>query len=209
VLNGYLSLLEDGAFGDVPEAFAATFGTLKARLAEMETLISAMLETSRLEDDRLELVRVRVDLREIADEAVRRCELFAQPGQALRLRCPNRPVLVDCDRVRMTAVVGNLVHNAIKYSVRHTDVLTTLDTGDGAATLNVADEGIGIAPEDLHILFTRFGRVRHDPVTAKVPGTGLGLFLSRELARMHGGDITVVSRPGAGSTFTLTLPLAE
>jgi signal transduction histidine kinase len=74
------------------------------------------------------------------------------------------------------------------------------------ARLAVQDQGVGIAGPDQTMLFTRFGRIT-TPDTRNVPGTGLGLYLSRELARLHGGDLTVESAPGAGSTFILDLPL--
>ena len=77
-----------------------------------------------------------------------------------------------------------------------------------AATLSVSDSGVGIAPEDVPKLFNRFERIQNRQ-TSHVGGTGLGLFLSRELAHQHGGEIEVESRPGAGSTFTLTLPLTQ
>jgi signal transduction histidine kinase len=69
----------------------------------------------------------------------------------------------------------------------------------------IIDEGLGIAPEHMSVLFTRFGRVI-TPETEHLKGTGLGLFLGRQLARLQGGDITVLSTPGRGSTFTLHLP---
>ena len=73
--------------------------------------------------------------------------------------------------------------------------------------MRVTDEGYGIAPEHLGKLFTRFGRIV-TPENSHLPGTGLGLYLCRQLARQHGGDITVVSAPQQGSTFTLRLPIA-
>ena len=73
----------------------------------------------------------------------------------------------------------------------------------------MSDQGVGIAKEDMAKLFSRFGKIRNNPELANVPGTGLGLYLAREFARLHGGDITVESTPGAGSSFTLTLPLAS
>ena len=81
-----------------------------------------------------------------------------------------------------------------------------VSTVDRVATLRVVDGGVRIAGEDLPRLFNRFERVEHRE-TSHVGGTGLGLYLSRELARQHGGDIQVESRPQAGSTFTLSLPL--
>ena len=78
----------------------------------------------------------------------------------------------------------------------------------GIARVSIKDHGLGIAKEDLPILFTRFGRVS-TPQTDHLPGTGLGLYLGRQLARLHGGEITVDSDPGRGSTFTLHLPVSE
>ena len=71
----------------------------------------------------------------------------------------------------------------------------------------VQDHGIGISADQIPVLFSRFGRLV-TPETGHIRGTGLGLYLAREIARLHGGDITVESEPGAGSTFTLTLPLS-
>ena len=101
----------------------------------------------------------------------------------------------------------NLLDNALKYSPAGGAVSVRVSSEARSAVLRVKDRGIGIAAEDIPRLFTRFGRL----VTSEnshIPGTGLGLYLSREIARMHGGDVTVKSEPGAGSEFTLTLPVA-
>jgi len=208
VLTGTLSLLEDGAFGEVPERFSEMFAMVNARLAEMESFINAMLEASRLDDERLHLLRSTLDLRGIVEEAMQRNELFLSPGQRLILDASPVPVLVDVDRERMVMSLGNLINNAIKHSMRHTDVRVEISADEGVASVRVVDQGIGIAPQHLPILFTRFGRVRSDPAVSSMPGTGLGLYLAREFARAHAGDITVESAPGSGSTFTLTVPLA-
>ena len=209
VVTGYLSLLEDGAFGEMPAASRDIMPVINARLAEMEGLINAMLETARVEDGRLHLEIDACDLREIADEAVRRCEVFVHPSQQLGLRCPDIPVPVLVDRERLLTVISNIVHNAIKYSPQHTDVHCTITMSGHTGAVAVQDNGLGIAAEDMDTLFTRFGRIRRDPASRSIMGTGLGLYLSRELARAHGGDILVESSPGAGSTFTIVVPLAN
>jgi signal transduction histidine kinase len=209
VLMGYLSLLEDHAFGEVPDELAKVLPAINARIAEMDALINAMLETARLEDDRLELAVADDDLRDIAADAVGRVEPFAKPGQQIALQRPDDRVPVSVDRARIVLVIGNLLHNALKYSVQHTDVRCEVRIEADEALVAVSDHGIGIAPQDMRTLFTRFGRVRSDPAVRTISGTGLGLYLARELARAHGGDITVESEPGVGSTFTLHLPLAR
>ena len=206
VLTGYLSLLEDGAFGVLPAESREIMPAINARLAEMEALINGMLETARVDDGRLRLEIDSWDLREIVDEAVRRSEVFAHPSQAIGLRCPDAPVPVLVDRERVLTVVANIVHNAIKYSPGHSDVHCTVSADGATASVSICDHGLGIAAEDMDTLFTRFGRIRRDPAVRDIAGTGLGLYLSRELARAHGGDILVESSPGEGSTFTVVLP---
>jgi len=209
VLMGYLSLLEDEAFGKVPAELAKVLPAINARISEMDGLINAMLETARLEDDRLELTFAEEDLRDISADALSRAEPFAKPGQSVTLQRPDVRVPVNVDRARMVLALGNLLHNAIKYSVGGTDVTCDVRSEGEEAVVAVSDRGIGIAPGDLRTLFTRFGRVRTDPAVRTITGTGLGLYLARELARAHGGDITVESVPGEGSTFTLRLPLVH
>jgi signal transduction histidine kinase len=100
------------------------------------------------------------------------------------------------------------VSNAIKYSPGGGAVEVDVVNHGGIARVSVKDQGVGIAKDDLPVLFTRFGRVS-TPETDHLPGTGLGLYLGRQLARLHGGEITVDSDPGRGSTFTLHLPVSE
>jgi two-component system sensor histidine kinase MprB len=104
-------------------------------------------------------------------------------------------------------IVANLISNAIKYSPAGGPIDCELVDLGGIARVTVTDTGVGIAKEDLPILFTRFGRVT-TAQTVHLPGTGLGLYLGRQLARLHGGEITVDSAPGRGSTFTLHLPVS-
>ena len=112
-------------------------------------------------------------------------------------------LVILADVMRLEIIVGNLLDNAIKYSPDGGDLMLRLSAAEGLALVSVRDHGIGIAPEDMDRLFVRFSRLAP---RSDVPGTGLGLYLARELARLHGGDIIAVSRPGEGSEFTLSLP---
>src|SRR5258708_38903819 len=95
-------------------------------------------------------------------------------------------------------VVRPLLSNAAKYSPAGSEITIRIRRSDGLATVAVIDRGVGISPEDQVKLFTRFGRAQS---TQHVQGTGLGLWLSREIARMHGGDLNVPSGPGPGRTL--------
>ncbi len=205
VLRGYLSMLADGSLGPLPDGVARVVPMLTAKVAQMSGLIEEMLETARLEDHRLQLSMGIVDLREVVRACVRACEHSAQPGQRIVVQHPDTPAQVNADVSRLETAIGNLVDNALKYSPMGGDVECVVSLQDGMATLQVRDRGLGIAPVDMDRLFTRFGRI----VTAEnshILGTGLGLYLARELVRMQDGDISAASTPGEGSTFTLWLP---
>ncbi|HKF75400.1 MAG TPA: HAMP domain-containing sensor histidine kinase [Candidatus Dormibacteraeota bacterium] len=207
VIKGYVSMMEDGTLGDVSPALAPVLPVLRAKLEEMNQLVNEMLETARLDDSALELRLARLDLREVVESAVHALEPLTGAAHSLVVDTAAEPVLVPGDRSRLGIVVTNLVHNAIKYSPRGGRVCVCCAAADGMAQVAVSDQGVGIAPEHMGLLFTRFGRVSTRE-TAGIPGTGLGLYLARDLARRHGGDVQVTSTPGQGSTFTLTLPLA-
>jgi signal transduction histidine kinase len=208
VINGYLSMLEQGSLGQLGEAGLRAVEVLKAKTAELNLLVAQMLDSARLEDGRLALKRERMDLRDVASEAIGVVRPLAGPTHVLTLETPSVPVTVLGDPDRIKTIVSNLLENAIKYSPNGGPIRCVVSIVDRVATLRVADGGVGIASEDLPRLFNRFERIDNRE-TSHVGGTGLGLYLSRELARQHGGDIQVESRVHAGSTFTLTLPLVS
>jgi signal transduction histidine kinase len=177
---------------------------LGGKLAQMELLIQQMLETARLEHDRVDIQAEIVDLIEIATEQIDTFRPLAADREIV-LTAPSGPVLVNGDRGRLATIVGNLLDNAIKYSPDGGEIECSVDAGGGRGFVSVRDHGIGIAADDLPLLFTRFGRLPTD-LNRSVPGTGLGLYLCREIARRHGGEILVESWPGSGSRFTLSLP---
>jgi signal transduction histidine kinase len=125
-------------------------------------------------------------------------------GHDLKIDEPAEPVEADLDPERFQMVVRNLLSNAAKYSPPGGGITVRIRRNGDMATVAVIDRGVGISPEDQVKLFTRFGRVES---AQHVQGTGLGLWLSREIARMHDGDLTVQSDVGSGSTFVLAVPL--
>jgi signal transduction histidine kinase len=200
-------MLQEGSLGDLAPQQSEVLPVLIQKADQMNRLVEQMLEASRLEEGRLELSIEPADLRELVRAAIDEVRPLADEAHPFNLAVPGDEVTVAVDRQRVTSIVTNLLSNAIKYSPRGGEVSCAI-ARDGQALVSVSDRGVGIAPEDMNSLFTRFGRVQ-TPETRNVPGTGLGLYLSRELARLHGGELTVSSKPGQGSTFTLRLPLAQ
>jgi len=204
VIRGYNSLLQDGA---IPaDQIPAVARLLETKLAQMERLVEQMLETARLEHDTFDLYRETFDLGDVVQEQL---EVFRplSPGHRFTLDADTTPLLVHGERARIGTVVSNLMDNAVKYSPGGGAITCIVRRAGAQVYFSVRDKGVGIAPEHLPTLFTRFGRLPTD-ANVTIPGTGLGLFLCREIVSRHGGDVTVRSAPGEGREFTLTLPAA-
>jgi len=207
VIRGYLSILESGSLGTLNAAGRRALSILSGKAMEMNLLIEQMLEAARLEEGRLGLRIERVDLCAAASDALDLVRPLADERHPLDLEAPGVEVPVMADRDRLATILTNLLDNAIKYSPNGGPVRCLVRRQDQTGVIVVQDEGIGIAASDQPILFTRFGRVPGDD-TRQIKGTGLGLYLSRELARQMGGDIQLVSEKEMGSAFTVSLPLA-
>jgi signal transduction histidine kinase len=206
LVKGYISMFSEGALSE--EQAQRVMPMIQARLEQMSSMLSEMLETARLEDDRLELKPERFDVRQAVTAATEALQPLAGKLHQVVVDVPEHEVPVLADRARVETIVTNLIDNAIKYSPAGGNINLTVGVRNGSALVQVTDQGIGIAVLDMATLFTRFGRITSD-ATVSIPGTGLGLYLSRELARMHEGDLTARSQAGTGSTFTLELPLAH
>jgi signal transduction histidine kinase len=139
-----------------------------------------------------------VDLGLAAKRVVESSAPLAGATHSFELEVAKTPVWVRADPTRLDSMLSNLVHNAIKYSPDGglIKVVVSCDGTLGRAT--VSDEGLGIAAEDMPKLFTRFGRLV-TPDNSHIPGTGLGLYITRQVATMHGGSVAVTSQPGQGT----------
>ena len=173
----------------------------------MNLLIDQMLDAARLEDSRLVISVREVRADQVVQKVVAEFDGLRRAGQRLIVENPGGELTVLADPDKLETIIANLVSNAIKYSPEGGDIRCLLESDAEVATISVADQGIGIARADLDKLFTRFGRLER-PETAHIEGTGLGLFLCRELAHLQDGDISVESTLGEGTTFNLRLPLA-
>jgi signal transduction histidine kinase len=149
-----------------------------------------------------------LDLCEVVSQAVTSARGQASANHKLTLATPNQPVRVIADRRGLSTIAHNLLDNAIKYSPGGGEIVCNVLAESTWAELEVRDHGLGIEPEQFDQLFRPFGRIVTNE-TADIRGTGLGLYMARELARLQGGDITVESERGRGSTFTMRVPLAS
>src|SRR5438034_365054 len=192
----------------LPQDTLATLEETLQEIKRMTELVDALLTLARADEGIAPLHREPVDLREIVEEARETGELLAeQAGVQMELATPPEPVIVPVDASRIRQLILNLVTNAVKYTPSGGSVRMQLGQADGRVTLTVADTGIGIAAGDLPHIFDRFWRADSARTrTGERPGAGLGLAICKWIAEAHGGTIEVQSRPGRGTTFTVTLP---
>jgi signal transduction histidine kinase len=174
----------------------------------MAELVDTLLTLARADEGRAPLHREAVDLRAIVEEARETGDLLADPaGLSLTVETPPAPLVVPVDKSRIRQLLLNLLTNAVKYTPPGGRVRVRLTAEDHHAALVVADTGIGIAPGDLPHIFDRFWRADTARTrTGERSGVGLGLAICKWIAEAHGGTIAVQSRPGRGTTFTVTLP---
>jgi signal transduction histidine kinase len=173
------------------------------QVRSLTRLIDDMLDASQIQHGKLSIRRGRCDLTAMLRRVV--AEVQGQRGDVEIVLDPEcAEVSGEWDEFRLEQVVVNLLTNALRYGAGK-PVHVSLRQQPGAAVIQVRDEGVGIAPEDLQRVFEQFVRVGE---RTRVPGLGLGLYITRQLVEAHGGTIGVESTLGEGSTFTVSLPTA-
>jgi two-component system sensor histidine kinase SenX3 len=204
---GALSILSEAVLGatDDPEAITRFAQRMQIEAKRLTDLVQDIINLSRLQDDdplvRAEPLQIADSIREALDQS--------------RLHAETRKISLDFnsdlteevsgDQSQLTAAIHNLVENAIKYSPDNTRIAIALRSQGDLIEVSVSDQGIGIPEKDLERIFERFYRV--DPARSReTGGTGLGLSIVKHIVNNHGGDISVWSVEGAGTTFTIRLP---
>ncbi len=177
----------------------------------MTEMVTNLLTLARADEGRSALVLADVDLVPLVAEAGETAEILgAEQGVAVSVSVPDRALVASVEAGRIRQLLLNLITNAVKYTPAGGEIELSLAEQDGAAVIVVRDSGIGIATGDLEHVFERFWRA--DPARSRTgdrPGTGLGLAIVEWIVDAHAGSIDVTSRPGRGSTFTVTLPLHD
>jgi PAS domain S-box-containing protein len=193
---------EDALEKLAPERIASRTRVVRAQLTRLSGLVENLLDVSRIEAGRLTLQLERVDLAAITSEVAARLQPRAlEVGSAIDVSADHGVVGV-WDRLRLDQVITNLIDNALRYG-RGRPVAIRVAKDVATARLSVRDEGIGIAPEHHERVFERCERAAP---ARSYGGLGLGLWISRNVVTAMGGRISVDSRPGEGSTFTVELP---
>jgi PAS domain S-box-containing protein len=173
----------------------------------LTAIVSQILLAGQLEEGRVDVATAATDLSPLVESVLESARLRAPEHIELRLAQNGSPAVALADEDKLRQVLVNLLDNAIKYSPDGGDVAVELDGGHGRVRLTVRDRGLGIPPGEQERIFEKFYRL--DPaLTRGVGGSGLGLFISRELVSRMGGSLSVRSQPGEGAAFVVDLPAA-
>lgn len=205
-IAGYIDLLAYGVHGPLNEAQRGALERVRASQRHLLTLINDLLNFSRIEAGRITYRIAAVDLAGLLAEVAPMVEPQARErGIAVSWEPSRDPVVARADPARVEQIVLNLVTNAVKYTDPGGSVGVRHFTSGERAVIEVSDTGIGIPPQFIEAIFEPFTQVGRS-LRSSHDGAGLGLAISRDLARAMKGDITVDSTVGEGSTFTLSLP---
>jgi two-component system sensor histidine kinase SenX3 len=205
---GAIGLLAETLQGatDDPEAFSKFAASLQREASRLGLIVQEIIELSRLQAGSEVQNSDECRLADLISDSLVRVRTLADVKKMRLVSDLDDSIVLDLNYEQVATAVTNLLENAIHYSDPGGQIGVSLKPVNGFAEVVVTDSGVGIALEDQSRIFERFYRV--DPSRSReTGGTGLGLSIVKHIALNHGGDISVFSKPGLGSTFTLTLPL--
>ncbi|MEO3932032.1 ATP-binding protein [Micrococcaceae bacterium Sec7.4] len=207
---GAISLLAEAleSSADDPEAVRRFARRTHKESARLAALVQDIIELSRLQGSNVAKQGRAVDINTVVAEAVDRSQLPAESKNIELVVGGHSDALVYGDQDQLVTALRNLIDNAIRYSPENTRVGVGVRAKDGLVAVSVTDQGEGLSPEDQERVFERFYRV--DAARSRhTGGTGLGLSIVKHVVANHGGEVTLWSQPGQGSTFTIRLPEFE
>jgi signal transduction histidine kinase len=209
VISGVINFFTSGRLGELSPEQKNMVAMMERNTQSLIELVNDLLDTSKLESGVIHLDATAIDLRGVAQELRETMEpLVRDKGLELVETLPDKLPPVEADRAKLLRILVNLLSNAVKFTNRGGRVEFKAEQQDGKMLISVSDDGVGIAPEDLERLFDKYEQAR-SRATRGEKGTGLGLYITRQLVELHGSTINVKSQPGLGSTFSFALPIAH
>jgi signal transduction histidine kinase len=192
-----------------PTSTGKNLNVINEETQRLERTVSEILSASQIEAGSFELRNDDVHIDQLLQQVQADHDPQAKERKiTLEFELPPKLPVLQADRDKISLVLHNLLGNALKYTLEGGRVVVTAAVEKGRLSVAVSDTGVGISADEHERVFEKFYRCKN-PLTVNVNGSGLGLAIARDVARLHGGDITLDSEPGKGSTFTLTLPIVE
>ncbi len=207
-IKGYADLLRRRGHSMTPQKREECLEIISSRTEHLARLVEDLLLASRMSATEGTTTQLEMGAADLVALTRRACGDFGEDGKRIDAELPDIPIAVACDPMRAVQVLSNLVGNALKYSTPPSPVHVRMICADDTVTIEVHDQGRGIPADQLDRVFDKFHRVE-DPMRMTTGGTGLGLYIARELATAMGGTLACTSTLGTGSMFSLTMPVLE
>jgi CheY-like chemotaxis protein len=204
-IRNAVQLMQQAGLGS--EAAQWATNVIDRQSAHLARLVDDLLDVTRIDHGKIELRKEVVDLRQLLQGTVQDHRgILEQAGVLLKLDVPCTAVLAHGDRIRLAQIIGNLLHNATKFTARGGRIVMRVAQEGPMAIVEVSDNGAGISPDNLERIFELFAQERPSGVGGNA-GLGIGLALTRKLVELHGGTVRAASEGlGQGSTFRIELP---
>lgn len=201
----YIGMVLQGFVGELSEEQASFIAQAYESNERQLRTIDDILRVARLDLDKLSLKFSKLDIVAVAREVVNdTLPLIKKRNQTIELNTTNDSIFVEGDELYLRMVLSNIVDNATKYSYEKSPIVVDIKTKGKWVEINIADKGVGIASDDIDKLFVKFSRI-YNPLSVERGGTGLGLYWAREIIQIHKGNISVKSKLGDGTVFTIHL----
>lgn len=208
-IKGYLSMIFEGVAGSIDQKAKGHLEKVYANVKRLDILVNELLDVSRLEQQRVQFDMQPVDISQIIKQIIGELKVKADEKKLyIKYQEPAEPKpIIFADQERIGQVLDNVIGNAIKYTQKGGIEIFHRLENDKLKTI-IKDTGIGMAPEDRQRLFEQFYRIQNEK-TMDIPGTGLGLWITRELVRRQNGEIYADSMEGVGSQFTIVFSVIK
>jgi signal transduction histidine kinase len=211
VISGVISFFTSGRLGELSPEQKNMVSMMERNTQNLIELVNDLLDASKLESGTMRLDLASLDLREVINELRETMLLPLAKEKEIELveTFPADLPFVKADRAKLRRILLNLLSNALKFTQKGGRVEIRAEQQDKErVSVSVSDTGVGIAPEDLARLFDKYEQTR-SRATRGEKGTGLGLYITKQLVELHGSEITVTSEPSKGSTFSFTLQVKK
>jgi signal transduction histidine kinase len=208
VISGVISFFTSGRLGKLSPEQQNMVAMMERNAQSLIELVNDLLDASKLESGTLRLDVASIDMHGIIDEIRETMEPLArEKGITVEEEITPELPTVEADRPKLRRILVNLLSNAVKFTGKGGTVRLKAEPLGEEVRISVSDTGVGIAPDDVARLFDKYEQAR-SRATRGEKGTGLGLYITKQLVELHGGEIKVESEVGRGSTFSFTLPAA-
>lgn len=202
----YIGMLLEGYMGRLSKKQANALLTAYESNERQLNIINDLLRVAQVDAGKVILMKTQIDIvpliQEVLDEQSAK---FIQRNQTINFTHTQKNMIASFDKDRLRMVIENIIDNASKYTPNDKILGVSLNFENGMVVIAVTDTGVGIASQDLESIFRKFSRSANS-MSAIAGGTGLGLYWAHKIVKLHGGDITIVSKPGKGSVFTIKIP---